>query len=299
MTHYWGGRTRKNRETENGRRERVQTSHETWVTFRLAGSKQALILLPVFVDGRGPYSFVLDTGATTTVVSDELADDLALPRGDAQDGRGAVGKVALVKSELPSLTVGKETIESLPVSVADLGFLSRAMGEQVDGALGHSFLKHFAMTLDYATNALILRRPVGGTERALDECEIAFRWPNAEDPLVVVPVFVNEKGPYDFALDTGASSTLISLEVAAEFGLAAKKTSQLTAGGGPGTVSRVQLGSLAVGVARQENLAAAASDFLVKLNAELGSKLQGIVGYDFLRHYRVTLDYPRGVLSLD
>ena len=39
----------------------MQTSHETRVTFRFAGSKQALILLPVFVDGRGPYSFVVDT----------------------------------------------------------------------------------------------------------------------------------------------------------------------------------------------------------------------------------------------
>ena len=276
----------------------MQTSNEIWVTFRLAGSKQALILLPVFVDGRGPYSFVLDTGATSTVVSNELADALALPRGETQDGRGATGKMTLMKSQLPSLTVGKETIESLPVSVTDLSFLGRAMGAQVDGALGHSFLRHFAMTLDYAANALTLRRSVGGTERVLDESEIAFRWPNAEDPLVVVPVFVNEKGPYDFALDTGASRTVISLGLAAEFGLTTEKISKLTAGGGNGTVSRVQLSSLAVGAARQENLAAAASDFLTQLNAELGSKLQGIVGYDFLRHYRVTLNYPRWVLSL-
>jgi hypothetical protein len=96
-----------------------------------------------------------------------------------------------------------------------------------------------------------------------------------------------------------ASSTLISLELAAEFGLATEKISRLTAGGGNGTVSRVQLSSLAVGAARQENLAAAASDFLTQLNVQLGSKLQGIVGYDFLRHYRVTLDYPRGVLTLE
>ena len=277
----------------------MQTSQETCVTFRLAGSKQALILLPVFVDGRGPYSFVLDTGAGSTVVSNELADALALPRGENQDGRGAAGKMTLVKSQLPSLTVGHETIESLPVSVADLSFLGRAMGVRVDGALGQSFLRHFAMTLDYATNALTLKRPVGGTERALDEREIAFQWANAEDLLVVVPVFVNEKGPYDFALDTGASSTVISLELAAEFGLATEKISPLTAGGGNGIVSRVQLGSLSVGVARQENLAAAASGFLTQLNAELGSKLQGIVGYDFLRHYRVTLDYPRAALSLE
>jgi predicted aspartyl protease len=269
------------------------------VTFRLAGSKQALILLPVFADGRGPYWFVLDTGATSTVVSNELADALTLPRGEEQDGRGAAGKMTLVKSQLTSLTVGKETIESLPVSITDLSFLSRALGAQVDGALGHSFLKHFAMTLDYATNAVSLKRPVGGPERAVDEREIAFRWANEEDPLVVVPVFVNEKGPYDFALDTGASSTVISHEVAAEFGLAAEKVSQVTAGGGNGTASRVQLSSLAVGAARQENLLAAASDFLTQLNVELRSNLQGIVGYNFLRHYRVTLDYPRGVLRLD
>jgi predicted aspartyl protease len=276
----------------------MQTGHETWVTFRLAGSKQALILVPVFVDGRGPYSFVMDTGATTTVVSTELADALALPRGEKQDGRGAAGKMTLVESRLPSLTVGHQTLDSLPVSVTDLSFLGRAMGEQVDGALGHSFLRHFVMTLDYATNALTLRRPVGDLERALDEREIAFRYANAEDPLVVVPIFVNEKGPYDFALDTGASRTVISLELAAEFGLAAEKISQMTAGGGNGTVSRVQLSSLAIGSARQENLAAAASDFLTQLSAELRSKLHGIVGYDFLRHYRVTLDYPRKGLTL-
>ena len=277
----------------------MQTGPEAGVTFRLAGSKQALILLPVFVDGQGPYSFVLDTGAGSTVVSNELADALALPRGENQDGRGAAGKMILVQSQLPSLTVGQETLASLPVSVADLSFLGRAMGVQVDGALGQSFLRHFVMTLDYAKNELKLRRPVGGTERALDEREIAFHWANPEDPLVVVPVFVNEKGPYDFALDTGASSTVISLELAAEFGLATEKISQLTAGGGNGIVSRVRLGSLSVGAARQENLAAAASDFLMELNTELGSKLQGIVGYDFLRFYRVTLDYPRAALNLE
>jgi predicted aspartyl protease len=277
----------------------MQTGQETYVTFRLAGGRQPLILLPVFVDGRGPYSFVLDTGAGPTLVSNELAEALALPRGEEQDGRGAAGKMTLVKSELPSLTVGQETLENVPVSVTDLSFIGRAIGAQVDGGLGHSFLRHFAVTLDYATNALTLTLPVGGAERALDEREIAFQSAHAENPLVVVPVFVNEKGPYDFALDTGASSTVISLELAAEFGLATEKIPQLTGGGGSVNASRVQLSSLAVGASRQENLTAAATDFLAQLNAALGNKLQGIVGYNFLRHYRVTLDYPRAALSLE
>jgi len=276
----------------------MQTGQEKYVTFRLTGAKRPLVLLPVFVDGRGPYSFVLDSGAVSTLVSNELAEALALPRGEEQDGRGAAGPVTLVKSELPSLTAGQETLENVPVFVTDLSFIGRATGAQVDGALGHSFLKHFVMTLDYATNALTLSRPVGGAERALDGCEIAFQPANAENPLVVVPVFVNEKGPYDFALDTGASSTAISFGLAAEFGLATEKI-PLVGGGGSVAASRVRLSSLAVGASRQENLTAAASDFLAALNAALGTKLQGIVGYNFLRHYRVTLDYPRAALSLE
>lgn len=277
----------------------MQTSQEACVTFRLAGGKQPLILLPVFIDGRGPYWFVLDTGAGATLASNELADALALPRGDDEDGRGAAGKMKLVKSQLPSLTVGQETLESVPAFVTDLSFIGQAKGAQVDGALGASFLRHFAITLDYATNTLTLTRPVGAMEWALVEREIPFQAAHAENPLVVVPVFVNEKGPYDFALDTGASSTVISLELAAEFGLATEKIPQLTGGGGNVTAARVQLRSLAVGAVRQENLTAAASDFLTQLNAALGSKLQGIVGYNFLRHYRVTLDYPRAALSLE
>ncbi|HEY6250423.1 MAG TPA: retropepsin-like aspartic protease [Candidatus Angelobacter sp.] len=277
----------------------MQTSQETCVTFRLTGDKRPLILLPVFVDGRGPFSFVLDTGAGPTLISNELADALALPRGEEQDGQGAVGKMILVKSELPSLTVGQETLESIPVSVTDLSFIGRADGARVDGNLGHSFLRHFAMTLDYATNALTLRRPIGGAERALGESEIAFQSPHADNTLVVVPVFVNDKGPYDFVLDTGASRTAISLKMAAEFGLAAEKIIPLTGGGGSVNASQVRLSSLRVGAARQENLAAAASDFLTQLNATLGTTLQGIVGYNFLRHYRVTLDYPRATLNLE
>ena len=43
---------RKKGETEAKGERGVQTSDETWVKFGLAGSKQALILLPVFVEPR-------------------------------------------------------------------------------------------------------------------------------------------------------------------------------------------------------------------------------------------------------
>jgi predicted aspartyl protease len=278
----------------------MPTSQETRVTFRLAGGRQPLIMLPVFTSGRGPYWFVLDTGAGPTLVSNELAEALALPRGEVEEGMGAAGKMSLVKSEVPALSVGDETIEKVPVSIADLSFIGRAIGAQVDGDLGHSFLKHFALTLDYGTNSLSLVRPAEGRKARWNEEEgIQFRLAHPEKPLVIVPAVVNGMGPFDFALDTGASSTVVSMELARQLGLAMEQIPDLTAGGGRIGAARVQLESLSVGGARRENLAAAAADFFGTLSAAVGTKLHGIVGYNFLRHYRVTLDYPGEKLRLE
>lgn len=110
---------------------------------------------------------------------------------------------------------------------------------------------------------------------------------------------VNGQGPFDFAVDTGASSTTISLELAQQFGLALEEIPAMTGGGGRMRSWKGQLGSLAVGGVGREKLAVAVSDFFGPLNQTLGVKLHGIVGFNFLRHYRVTFNYPAQMLSFD
>ena len=39
-----------------------------------------LLLVPVSVNGTGPYPFLLDTGATSSMIDEALAGRLALPR---------------------------------------------------------------------------------------------------------------------------------------------------------------------------------------------------------------------------
>jgi hypothetical protein len=46
------------------------------VKFRLAGGAQPLILLPVCVNDCGPFEFILDTGAGTSLLSSKLATEL-------------------------------------------------------------------------------------------------------------------------------------------------------------------------------------------------------------------------------
>ena len=53
------------------------SSGSTKVKFRLAGGVQPLILLPVEVNGEGPFEFILDTGAGTSLLSAELGKKLA------------------------------------------------------------------------------------------------------------------------------------------------------------------------------------------------------------------------------
>src|SRR3546814_18697134 len=47
--------------------------------------------VPVFIDGAGPFWFVVDTGANRSVVSRELAASLALPASGRVDVHGIAG----------------------------------------------------------------------------------------------------------------------------------------------------------------------------------------------------------------
>src|ERR1700679_3734324 len=46
---------------------------------------------PVMINGAGPFPFVADTGANQSVISIELATQLALPAGDSQALNGVAG----------------------------------------------------------------------------------------------------------------------------------------------------------------------------------------------------------------
>jgi hypothetical protein len=49
----------------------------------------------------------------------------------------------------------------------------------------------------------------------------------------------------------------------------------------------------------RDALPVAVSNFLKPLSQAIGVKLHGIVGYNFLREFRVTFDYPGSLLAFD
>lgn len=120
------------------------------VAFRLAEPNDTAIVVPVTINGKGPYDFVLDTGATLTCVGESLARELELPEPRGVLGRGASiggsGNMRLVQIE--SLRVGETEATDVMGCAVDLSNV-RQLGLDVRGLLGLNVLKNFRVTLDF------------------------------------------------------------------------------------------------------------------------------------------------------
>ena len=267
--------------------------------FRLAGGAQPLILLPVRVNGRGPFEFILDTGAGTSLLSSELAAQLAVKIIGSKDGQSAGGKVAVSLAKVDSLAVAETKVEDVDVGIVDLSQIGKTVGAQVDGDLGYNFLKHFRVTIDYRECEIRFEDPkrVESFARGA-QTEVSMRLAGLAKPLILVDVHANGCGPFQFAIDTGTSTTAIAPELAQQLGLKTSPVGAGTTGGAPVDFHAGSLQSFQLGGARIDNMPVVVADFFTMLNAAIGAKLDGIVGYNFLRNYKVVVDYPGERLTL-
>src|SRR5437879_12282403 len=110
------------------------------VKFRLAGGAQPLILLPVHVNNRGPFDFILDTGAGTSLLSSELAKQLETKVIGSKEGQGAGGKVSVSLAKVDSISVGETKLRDVDVGIVDLAQIGKTMGVKFAGVLGANFL---------------------------------------------------------------------------------------------------------------------------------------------------------------
>ena len=267
--------------------------------FRLAGGAQPLILLPVHVNNHGPFEFILDTGAGTSLLSSELAKQLAVKIIGSKEGQSAGGKVAVSLAKVDSLAVGETKLGEVDVGVVDLTHIGRTVGAKIDGDLGYNFLKHFRVTINYRDCELRLDDPKRVETLARGaQTEISIRLANPAKPLLLVDVHANGRGPFQFAIDTGTSTTAITPELAKQLDVTTSPVGAGTTGGAAVDFHAGLLQSFQLGGAKIDNMAIVVADFFTMLSAAVGAKLDGIVGYNFRRNYNVVIDYPGETLTL-
>jgi predicted aspartyl protease len=269
------------------------------VKFHLAGGAQPLILLPVSVNGQGPFEFILDTGAGTSLLSPELAQKIGAKIIGAKEGQSAGGKVSVSLAKVDSLAVGETRRDDVDVGIVDLSHIGKTIGAKIDGDLGYNFFDRFQITIDYSNCEIRFDDPKGVEYfGAAARAEMPLRLANPAKPLILVDTYLNERGPFQFAIDTGTSTTAIAPELAKQLGLAGSPIGPATTGGSHVDVTAASLPSFAIGRAKVDNMAVVVADFFTVLSQAVGAKLDGIVGYNFLRNYKVVIDYPNEILRL-
>ena len=104
------------------------------------------MVVPVFLNGKGPYGFVVDTGANRSVVSTEVAAACDLPAAGRADVHGIAGAEPADLALVRRLSVAAVTSRDLVLPVLDKGRLG------ADGLLGVDMLTGRRMSLDFLDN---------------------------------------------------------------------------------------------------------------------------------------------------
>jgi len=111
---------------------------------------------------------------------------------------------------------------------------------------------------------------------------------------IMVTARINGRAPMRLLLDTGASRTTIRSAALIGLGVTYRDAPRIEIRGVTGSASAylVTLESLEVGGARVGPLRVLSHD------AQIGGGAEGLLGQDFLSHFRVTIDSARGVVEL-
>ena len=123
------------------------------IPFRLAGGR--FVVVPVRVDGHGPFEFLLDTGTDTTLLTPEVAARLALRPTSRVALATPAGARAVARAGVRSLSVGPKLLGGGVVLIDGLEEL-RALDSRLCGVVGQNFLGRLNYSLDYGRRLLVV-----------------------------------------------------------------------------------------------------------------------------------------------
>ncbi len=247
-----------------------------------------------------PLAFVLDTGSGISVISDETAKRLgigAITKGGHAKGIGGDGRFEIVYGFLKEVQIGEVEVRNVPVYIRR--FHNDA--HRVDGYIGLSLISKFLTTLDYGGLTFSLEKP---TRETLEGEQI---------PTIALPLRLTSSGflsgevqlagiesPLNFILDTGASVSVISDEVASLDAISPFATEEKmrvigSAGVTDGVVS-FRLPSISFGSHSRKDVTAIALD-LDMINEASGFQQAGILGGNFLKNYKMTFDFKNSKVT--
>jgi predicted aspartyl protease len=249
------------------------------------------VIATVWVGKSGPLSFLVDTGASSTVIDSARLREAQLNRGTQIKGTTQGGAIDAESILDVSVRVGKLSLPPMTIAAVSLAGLSAGAGRSIDGVLGEQFFRNRVMQFDYDKKKMTVFEPGEyKTDGAVVPLEIINGTPFAG-------VFLRNGSaeyPAFMLVDTGATgaATLNARFVSKTPAIVPRNVIALTSGAilpgsfqaRVGRVDAIRLGGYVLSSPVTQFASSASAD-------EAGEKDNGLIGGDLLRRFRVTVDY--------
>lgn len=163
-----------------------------------------LIVVQTMVNGAGPFSFLLDTGATHTVIDPGLARQLQA----SVIGKASLTTVSDVRKDqlvrLKEVRVGDSAVSELGAIIDKLDDV-KLKSPGIRGVLGEDFLSNFDFLIDYKERTLRFGEDAPAGERCRFETMGHYRGLPTTNRLLIEAEFMDVSGgKVQLQLDTGA-----------------------------------------------------------------------------------------------
>lgn len=263
-----------------------------------------LIVIPLFVNGKGPYDFVLDTGVGPLIITEpSIIDSLNFSsmRKIKLSGLGVENVDAYVSQNV-SAQLGSAKIKYIPTAVLkeDLFNLSGHLGIKIFGLIGFDFFNSFIVDIRYSSNHLIFHDLKRKVKYRGSKVPIIIE---KNKPYIATEVVINDtvRVKTRLLIDTGASHALSmdmldggafpapNLKIKANLGMSL--SGQIK--GHVGRISKFYIGKYVF-----DNVVAGFPNFeSISKKIDLTNR-NGNLGGEILRKFDVQFNYQEGFLYL-
>jgi predicted aspartyl protease len=166
-------------------------------------SSTGLPVVSARINDHGPYKFIIDTGAGSSVFSESLAQELGFPcLAHAAMGRpGSTKPVAATVTRVAKIEIGSLTIEGVTAVFADLSAVLKKAPD-VQGVLSAATVPGLLVTYDFPAKKIEFKRG----ELPSEDGQTIFAWPAGKLPSLRADV-AGQSVQMD--VDTGAISGFV------------------------------------------------------------------------------------------
>ncbi len=270
--------------------ETVATPPDLVATVGTRSDLAMRMTVPVTIEGRGPFQFVVDTGSDRTVVSQELASLLKLEIGKTVTMHSMTGVSPATTVTVPSLTLAGQTTYAINAPALMEAYLGG------HGLLGIDTLKGRRVVMDFAKRTLSILR--AGEKEAYDSDTIVVTARSRFGQLVLVDADVDGT-PITVIIDSGAETTVGNAPLRALLSKRNRKmqffkTELIDVTGGKLGAEYAAVGSIRLAGLTLTNAVVAFADAHPFKRYGLENKPAMLLGMDSLRGFRrVSVDFAQ------